>query len=85
MYEMLNLTPGADGLNNHKLFDFPPECELLLDDLVVPMPSDTPNLQQVFCIIADNHQRQVQYTPEGDAYSAYCDIQTCLTKVEQRT
>ena len=68
-----------------QLFHFPPERELLLDDLVVPMPSDTPNLQQVFCIIADNHQRQVQYTPESDAYSAYCDIQTCLTKVEQRT
>ena len=57
-----------------QLFHFPPERELLLDDLVVPMPSDTPDLQQVFCINTDNHQQQMQYTLEGDAYSAYRDI-----------
>ena len=54
-----------------QLFHFPPERELLLDDLVVPMPSDTPDLQQVLCINTDNHQQQMQYTLEGDAYSAY--------------
>ena len=44
VYEMLNLTSDSDGLNDCQLFDFPPECELLLDDLVVPMPSDTHDL-----------------------------------------
>ena len=71
---MLNLIPDADGLNDRQLFDIPLEHELLLDDLVVPMPSDTPDLQQVFCIIADDHQQQIQYTVEDDAYSAYHDI-----------
>ena len=32
VYEMLNLKPDSDGLNDRQLFDFPPECELLLDD-----------------------------------------------------
>ena len=44
VYEMLNLTSDSDGLNDCQLFDFPPEHELLLDDLVVPMPSDTHDL-----------------------------------------
>ena len=70
VYEMLNLTPDSDGLNDHQLFDFPPERELLLDDLVVPMPLHTPDLQQIFTIIADNHQQQIQYTLQGEAYSA---------------
>lgn len=35
---MLNLTPDADGLNDRQLVDFPPEREMLLDELVVPMP-----------------------------------------------
>ena len=43
---MLTLTPDADCLNDRQLFQFPPECELLLDDLVVPMPSHTPDLSE---------------------------------------
>ena len=43
---MLTLTPDADGLNDRQLFHLPPERELLLDDLVVPMPSDTPDLSE---------------------------------------
>ena len=67
VYKMLNLTPDSDGLNDRQLFDFPPDRELLLDDLVVPMPSHTPDLQQIFTIIADNHQQQIQYTLQGEA------------------
>lgn len=80
VYEMLNLKPDSDGLNDRQLFDFPPERELLLDDLVVPMPSDTPDLQQIFTIIADNHQQQIQYTLQGEAYSAYRDIHDKLVR-----
>ena len=46
VYEILTLTPDADGLNDRQLFHFPPERELLLDNLVVPMPSDTPDLSE---------------------------------------
>ena len=56
VYEMLNLVPDADGLNDRQLFDFPPERELLPDDLVVPIPSDTLDLLQTFLAVYDNHQ-----------------------------
>ena len=42
VYEMLNLAPDADGLNDRQLFDFPPERELLLEDMIVPMPPPHP-------------------------------------------
>ena len=35
VYEMLNLVPDADSLNDRQLVDFPPERELLLDELEV--------------------------------------------------
>ena len=41
--EMPNI--ASDDLSGCQLFDFPSVCELLLDDLVVPMSSDTLELQ----------------------------------------
>jgi len=71
VYEMLNIAPDADGLNDRQLVDFPPEREMLLDELVVPMPLNTPDLQEIFLKIADNHQEMQVYNLEGDAYCAY--------------
>ena len=71
MYEMLNLVPDADGLNDCQLFDFPPEREMLLDDLVVPMPADTPDLLQTFLAVYNNHKDAVTYTLEGEVYMEY--------------
>ena len=71
VYEMLNLVPDADGLNNRQLFDFPPERELFLDDLEVPMPPDTPDLLQTFLAVYDNHRDHQIYTLNGDAYATY--------------
>ena len=68
---MLNLVPDADGLNDRQLFDFPPERELLLDDLVVPMPPDTPDLLQTIVAVYNNHHVNQVYTLEGGAYAAY--------------
>ena len=73
------------------LWLFPPEREVLFDDLVVPMPSDTPDLHQVFCIIADNHCRQSSTTNTIHSRK-WCILSlpchpwwTCPTKVEQWT
>ena len=71
VYDMLNNVPDADGLNDRQLFDFPPERELLLDDLVIPIPTDTPDLLQTFLAVYDNHKETHIYTLEGDAYSEY--------------
>ena len=43
---------------------------MLLDELVVPMPSDTPNLLEIFEMIADNHEDTLTYTLENEAYTA---------------
>ena len=34
VYEMLNLVPDVDGLNDGQLFEFPPERKMLLKDLI---------------------------------------------------
>ena len=47
----VNHVPDADGLNDRQLFDFPPEREMLLDELVVLMPADTPDLLQTFLVV----------------------------------
>ena len=70
-YDMLNLIPDADGLNDRQLFDLPPESELLLDDLEVPMPSDTPDLLQTFLAVYDIHHDRQTYKLEVDAYAKY--------------
>ena len=71
VYEMLNLVQDADDLNNRQLFDFPPEQELYLDELQVPMPKDTPDLYQVFLEVYNHHKDRVLYTLEGDSYAEY--------------
>ena len=48
--EMPNI--ASDNFSHRQLFDFPSVCELLLDDFVVPMSSDTLELQHTFRIIA---------------------------------
>ena len=44
---------------------------MLLDDLVVPMPADTPDLLQTFLAVYNNHKDAVTYTLEGEAYMEY--------------
>ena len=53
---------------------------MLLDELVVPMPSDTPDLLEIFKTIADHHEETKIYTLEDEAYSAYRDIHDSLVK-----
>ena len=78
VYDMLNHVPDADGLNDCQLFDFPPEREILLDELVVPMPADTPDLLQTFLALYENHKDNVTYTLEGDAYTEYAQTHDLL-------
>ena len=35
------------GFVDRQLFDFPPERDMYLDDLKVPVPDDVPNLEKV--------------------------------------
>ena len=53
--EMPNI--ASDDLSGCQLFDFPSVCELLLDDLVIPMSSDTLELQRIR-IIAESKKKK---------------------------
>lgn len=74
VHEMLTKSPDADGLNDRQLFDFPPERELLLDELKVPMPPDIPTLEDLFTEIMEQHKTHKLYTLQDSAYRAYKSI-----------
>ena len=38
----------ADGFVDRQLFDFPPERNVYLDDLKVPIPQDVPKMMDIF-------------------------------------
>ena len=37
-----------DGFVDRQLFNFPPERDVYLGDLKVPIPADVPDLQEIF-------------------------------------
>ena len=53
------------------MFDFPPEGNVFLDQLKVPMPEDIPNLKATFCEVRDQHLQTKFYSLNGDAYKAF--------------
>ena len=53
------------------MFDFPPEGNVFLDQLKVPMPEDIPNLKAIFCEVRDQHLQTKCYSLNGDAYKAF--------------
>ena len=79
---MLTNSPDADGLNDRQLFDFPPDREVFLDDLKVPMPPDTAEL---FIEIMEQHKKKRVYTLENEAYEAYEGIHDELVKMKLKT
>ena len=82
VYDMLTNSPDADGLNDRQLFDFPPDREVFLDDLKVPMPPDTAEL---FIEIMEQHKKKRVYTLENEAYEAYEGIHDELVKMKLKT
>ena len=53
-----------DGFVDRQLFDFPPDRDVYLEDLKVPIPNDVPNLKDVFkvvmqCLISCRHDHAV--------------------------
>lgn len=52
-FQMLN-SPDHDSLNDHPLIAFPPEREVFLKDLKVPIPTHLPSLTTLFEIIQNN-------------------------------
>ena len=70
VHQMLH-SSDHDGMNDRQLFDFPPERDVFLDQLKVPMPEDIPNLKAIFCEVRDQHLQTKCYSLNGDAYKAF--------------
>lgn len=49
---------ASDNFSDCQLFDFPSVCELLLDDFVVPMSSDTLELQHTRIIARESQEKK---------------------------
>ncbi len=84
VFDMLN-GDDADGLNDRQLFDFPPERELLLNELVVPMPVDTPDLKSILNAVRLAHLSAKMYTLEGEAYELFRQSHDELVQEKQKT
>ena len=61
----------CDGMNDRQFFDFPPDRDVFLDQLKVPMPDDIPNLKAIFCKVRDQHLQTKLYFLNGEAYKAF--------------
>ena len=70
VHQMLH-SSDHDGMNDRQLFDFPPERDVFLDQLKVPMPEDIPDLKAIFCELRDQHRQTKHYSLNDDAYKAF--------------
>ena len=70
VHQMLH-SSDHDGMNDRQLFDFPPERDVFLDQLKVPMPEDIPDLKAIFCELRDQHRQTKHYSLNHDAYKAF--------------
>ena len=65
------LSDDADGFNDRQLFAFPPQRDVFLRDLVLPIPSDLPSLEIIYGKIRDVHNESVEYVLEGAAVTEF--------------
>lgn len=65
--EKMLLSDDADGFNDRQLFAFPPQRDVFLSDLALPIPSDLPSLVNVYKVLKDFHQQPVEYVIKDDA------------------
>ncbi len=71
VFQMLH-SADQDGLNDRQLFDFPPERDVFLRELKVPVPHDIPTFKDIFTQVITQHQDNVKvYTFDREAYLCF--------------
>ena len=80
-FQMLN-SPDHDGLNDRQLIAFPPERDVFLKDLKVPMPTHIPSLKTLFEIIRNNTMRMGEtiYHLDGQAFEEFAKVHDDLVR-----
>ena len=61
----------ADGFNDRQLFSFPPQRDVFLKDLSLPIPSGLPSLEKIYMKLREIHTIQVEYVIEGEALTEF--------------
>lgn len=83
VFEMLH-ADDRDGLNDRQLFEFPPERDMFLDELKVPMPDDIPDLKDVFKVVMQEHKLERMYIFDNEGYATFRSIHDELVVEKQR-
>ena len=65
------LSNDADGFNNRQLFAFPPQQDVLLNNVKLPISHNVPSLKEIYTLIRVIHEVPHEYTMDDDALTAF--------------
>jgi len=82
--EKILLSDDADGFNDRQLFCFPPQRDVLLSDLKVPITTDIPALYQVYEYIRLVHSTPRSYVFCSDAFEQFRSCHDNLVRRQNR-
>ena len=82
--EKMLLSDDADGFNDRQLFAFPPQRDVFLRDLILPISSDLPSLETIYGKIRDVHKESVEYVIDGAALTQFEDYHDNLVTRQGR-
>ena len=71
LVEKMLLSDDADGFNNRQLFVFPPQRDVLLNDLKQPVPPNIPPLKSIYMLLRTIYSTECTYTITGEAIEAF--------------
>ena len=69
--EKMLLSDDADRFNDRQLFAFPPQRDVFLKELKLPIPQDLPSLCDIYQCIMKFHKKTVEYEFDDGAMVEY--------------
>jgi len=83
--EKMLTSPDADGFNDRQLMDFPPEREVYLRELKVPIPDEVPKLSSIYKVLGYAYTNPKEDTPSTEAYTVFEAAHDRLVDRKRRT
>lgn len=65
------LSDDADSFNDRQLFAFPPQRDVLLNDLKLPIPPNMPSLRSIYTLVRAVHKSPREYVLDEEAMVEY--------------
>ena len=82
--EKMLLSDDADGFNDRQLFVFPPQRDVLLNELKLPIPSNIPSLKGIYTLLRTIHSSPRTYVLVGNALDTYREYHDQLVRRQSR-